>query len=121
MLYNGWIKRNSDSFYFNSSTITVNECNDMFNITSLKKPNQVCSLLIVIKLSSCIQIDKKDVDRFSIDSIALRLPLLDYRVQLKASAASVSDLRLDFNGMSNEVTSIVITREELCSSIFYML
>ena len=43
---------------------------------------------------------------------------MHYRVQLKASAAaSASDLRLDFNG-TKEVTSIIITREELCSSIF---
>ena len=43
MLYNGWIKRNSGSFYFNSSTIKMNEFNEMFNITSLKAPNKVCS------------------------------------------------------------------------------
>ena len=54
MLYNGWMKRNSDSFYFNSSTITMKEHVEMFNITSLKTPNQVCSLLNSYKVIYCI-------------------------------------------------------------------
>ena len=68
-----------------------------------------------------MQINKKEVDKCSIDSLVLH----DLHYKVESLSSSISDLKLEFIGMSEEIVTVTITKEELCTSsvgkLFHLL